>query len=58
VSFLIFHHREDGGFHAVVEKRVAFGHVDDVEFHIGSFGDISSAEEEPLVVAFGVYVVL
>ena len=58
LPFLILHHREDSRFHAVIEEGVSFGHVDYVEFDCCPLGYVPCTEEEPLVVAFGVYVVL
>ena len=52
------HHRKHSRLHAILKQRKLFGHVDDVELESGAFGGIADAEEEPLVVAFGVDVVL
>ena len=58
VALLVLDHGEDGGLHAVLEQRVLLGEVDDVELDACALGHVAHAEEEPLVVALGVYVVL
>lgn len=57
-SPLAAHHGKHGGSHALRKERVLLGEVDDVEAKSLSARDVSHAEEEPLVIAAGVYVIL
>lgn len=52
------HHRKNGGAHALREEGVFLGEVDDVEAKSLSARDVAHAEEEPLVIAAGVYIIL
>ena len=58
LSFLKLYHWENGWFHAILKKRILFGHVDYIELKVCSLGYVADTEEKPLVVAFGIYVIL
>lgn len=48
----------DQNFHSFIIKTFGFDHIKHVEFDLESFPDIAYLEEEPLRMAFWVYVIL
>lgn len=57
-SLLVANHWENIRLHARIKKRVLLAKVDNIELEGESLGDIPDQEEEPLVVALGVDIIL
>lgn len=58
ISFFMFNHRENCWLHAIFKQGEFFWHINKVKFNIRPFWYVSYTKEEPLIIAFGVNVVL
>ena len=54
----VFLKRIDAGEQSIVEERIWFSQIDDIEFDMFVFGRIGDPEVKPLRIAFGIDVVL
>lgn len=58
LSLLVSHHRKYCRFHAVIKQGKSFHHIYYIKFNVGALWNVSDAEEKPLIVSFGIYIVL
>lgn len=57
-AFFVLLHGKNAGHHSVIEQRVRFPHVYDIDFDIGILWRISYSKIEPLRISFCVEIVL